>query len=290
LTYGKPRTFLALTLLYDDKISGDDLHEDHIFPKQLFTRKNMTQRGLSSDTQARYAELVNRIGNLQLLVQKENLQKSGSEFDKWISSRDESFLGRHLIPRADSLWKLENFEKFVAAREGLIREKLTSLLGATSAAGAANGNEGVSRLTDGVLPVKESLKDHAPLQADIPASRPNAVPDETQAEALAVLRDRYMNHAATRTIIDHFATRRRNQRATKLDALEAALRRDGTLLSLEEIKGVMKHLGSLGLGRYIISRHSKPTRFEWSGPVTLMALRGIAADQPEPARPAQGHE
>ena len=91
-----------------------------------------------------------------------------------------------------------------------------------------------------------------------------------------------MSHAATRAIIDHFGTRQRNQNATKLDALEAALRRDGTPLPLEEIKDVMKQLGNLGFGRYVISRHRKPTRFEWSGPVTLMALRGMATDQPAP--------
>ena len=89
-----------------------------------------------------------------------------------------------------------------------------------------------------------------------------------------------MNHAATRTIIDHFGTRLRNQRETKLDALEAALRRDGTPLPPEEIRAVMKQLDNLGLGRFIISRHKKPTRFQWSGPVTLMILRGMATDQP----------
>jgi uncharacterized protein with ParB-like and HNH nuclease domain len=285
LTYGKPRTSLALTLLYDDRMHGSDLHEDHIFPRQLFTRKNMTQRGFSSDKQARHAELVNRIGNLELLVQKENLQKSGSEFDKWISSRDESFLERHLIPRDKSLWNLENFEQFVAAREGLIRGKLASLFVATSAATETNGSEGVSCLTDGVLPVKGSIEDHGHFQADVPASRPSDVPDAAQApaaEQLAVLRDRYMNHAATRTIIDHLGRRQRNQGATKLDALEAALRRDGTPLPIEEIKDVMKQLGNLGLGRFIISRHKKPTRFEWSEPVTLMALHSMATDQPAP--------
>jgi hypothetical protein len=236
---------------------------------------------------------MNRIGNLELLVPKENLHKSGSEFDKWIRSRDESFLERHLIPRDESLWSVENFEQFVAARERLIREKLVFLFGAASATPGATGSEGVSSLADSALPVKESIADRVPLQADTPAARPNDEPDAAHApsaEQLAVLRERYMNHAATRTIIDHFGTRLRNQRETKLDALEAALRRDGTPLPPEEIRGVMKQLDNLGLGRFIISRHKKPTRFQWSGPVTLMTLRGVATDQPAATMHLQGDE
>jgi hypothetical protein len=245
----------------------------------------MTQRGLGPDIQSRYGESMNKLANLQLLVQKENIQKSGCEFEKWICSRDESFLERHLIARDESLWKFENFEKFIAAREALIREKLASLFGAPSPATEVNGREEPPRLTDGVLPVKECREDPVPFQVDVAASRASDVRDVAQGpspEQLAVLRDRYMNHAATRTIIDHFGTRQRNQNETKLKALEAALRRDGTPLPPEDIKDVMRQLGNLGLGRYIISRHNKPTRFEWSGRVNLMALRSMATDQPAP--------
>jgi hypothetical protein len=135
LTYGKPRTFLALTLLYDDNNWANDPHEDHIFPRQLFSKKSMNDRGLDAGKQARYAELMDRLGNLQLLVQKENNQKSGQEFEKWINSRDESFLDRHLIPRDQALWRFESFERFIEAREKLIRDRLASLLGAPTASG-----------------------------------------------------------------------------------------------------------------------------------------------------------
>jgi hypothetical protein len=149
LTYGKPRTFLALTLLYDDNNWANNPQEDHIFPRQLFSKKHMNERGLDTDTQARYSDLMDRLGNLELLVQKENNQKSGGEFETWINSRDESFLSRHLIPRDKSLWSFGNFERFIHAREELIRDRLSSLLGA-SEGGLSDGADGAPLDIQGV--------------------------------------------------------------------------------------------------------------------------------------------
>jgi hypothetical protein len=163
--------------------------------------------------------------------------------------------------------------------------------GAVSAATAINGSEDASGIADAAPPGKETREYHAPLQAEVAASLPSDAPDVIEApsqERIAALRNRYMNHAATRTIIDHFGTRQRNQSETKLAALEAALRRDGTPLPLQEIKDVMKHLENLGLGRYIVSRHKKPTRFKWSDGVELMALRCMAEEHPAPDTDPRG--
>ncbi len=128
LTYGKPRTFLTLTLLYDENCWVVQPHEDHIFPRRLFSKKYMNAQGLSSEQQNKYLDFMHRIGNLELLTQKENEEKSGQEFDHWIQSRHESFRKKNLIPEDSSLWKFEDFEHFVEAREELIRSRLTSLL------------------------------------------------------------------------------------------------------------------------------------------------------------------
>jgi hypothetical protein len=77
----------------------------------------------------RLSELLHNVGNLELLNAKENEGKSGQKFEKWITTRHDSLLARHLIPSDQKLWKLENFEKFVDAREGLIRQRLESLFG-----------------------------------------------------------------------------------------------------------------------------------------------------------------
>ena len=127
LEYGEARTFLALTLLYQDQNWAFDPHVDHIFPKKLFTKKSMNERGVSPDLQGKYQDWVHRIGNLELLSAKENEEKSSEDFEQWIRTRHDSFLERQLIPKDRNLWKLGNFENFLAKREELIRARFESL-------------------------------------------------------------------------------------------------------------------------------------------------------------------
>lgn len=127
LEYGEARTYLALTLLYDDENSSFAPQVDHIFPKKLFTKKSMTERGIAPEVQDRFLELVHSIGNLEFLTAIENEEKSAQEFEHWIKTRHNSFITRQLIPADKNLWKLENFEEFVAAREQLIRERFETL-------------------------------------------------------------------------------------------------------------------------------------------------------------------
>lgn len=129
ITYGAKSSFLALSLLYDDNSWGTlHFHQDHIFPKSLFTTEHLAEVGLSVEEQARYKILINRIGNLELLLDAENLEKSNKDFGQWITTRDASFRKRHLIPEDDNLLHLEYFEEFVKAREELIKERVQRLL------------------------------------------------------------------------------------------------------------------------------------------------------------------
>jgi hypothetical protein len=116
LPYGNSRTFLALSLLYDDVNWSFDPQVDHIFPQKLF-------RGVAK----RDDGLQNRLGNLEILTAKENQEKSGTPFDEWITSRDHSFLKRQLIPPDKHLWSVASFDAFVTEREALIRQRLKSL-------------------------------------------------------------------------------------------------------------------------------------------------------------------
>ena len=127
LNYGEPRTFLVLSLLYPDNSWALDPHVDHIFPRKLFSKKYMNERGIPVEEQEKLSVLLHSIANLELLTAKENEEKSGQEFEKWIATRHDSFVAGHLIPTDQKLWKLENFEKFVETREALIREQLESL-------------------------------------------------------------------------------------------------------------------------------------------------------------------
>jgi hypothetical protein len=129
ITYGRRATFLALSLLYDDNSWGvTAYHQDHIFPRSLFTPKRLENSGLPPEKQARYRELVDRVGNLRLLLGQENQEKSDQDFRSWLAPWDAGFCRRHLIPEDAGLLRFEKFEEFVLAREGLIRERLKRLL------------------------------------------------------------------------------------------------------------------------------------------------------------------
>ena len=129
LSYGKSLTFLALSLLYDQNNWGNlTYHQDHIFPQALFTSKNLSSVCSTIDQQKRYWDAMNRVGNLQLLLPGENLEKSNKDFEQWLATRDTSFRKRHLIPDDDRLLKFDNFEKFIVAREELICERLKHIL------------------------------------------------------------------------------------------------------------------------------------------------------------------
>lgn len=127
IRYGGKETFLALSILYDDNNWGDkQIHQDHIFPEDMFARQKMVDSGLEAQWYEFYV-LRNKIANLELLTQQENSEKLNKPFEEWIRSRDPSFKERHLIPDDPELWRLENFEEFVSAREGLIKDKLAQL-------------------------------------------------------------------------------------------------------------------------------------------------------------------
>jgi uncharacterized protein with ParB-like and HNH nuclease domain len=134
LRYGRQLTFLGLSLLYDDKDWGTKtFHQDHVFPRSLFSKQEMSIRGIDSEQQFRYQMLADRVGNLELLSLEENEEKSNQDFERWLQTRDRSFRRKHLIPHDDRLLRLERFEDFVKAREKLIEERLQALFGAVQA-------------------------------------------------------------------------------------------------------------------------------------------------------------
>jgi len=126
---GKGRTFLALTLLYEQTDFGRvQYEEDHIFPDSLLQIESLTERGVSLERAEKFQEQADKLANLQLLTGKDNRSKNDKPFDEWITGRNEAFYERHLIPRDPECYKLENFDRFMKERGELIKEKLLSLL------------------------------------------------------------------------------------------------------------------------------------------------------------------
>jgi hypothetical protein len=101
----------------------------HIFPQALFTTKHMNSVALSPERQKRYIELMNRIGNLELLLSSENQEKSSQYVEQWLATRTTDFRERHLIPNEEDLLGFNRFEDFIAAREELIRQRLKTIFG-----------------------------------------------------------------------------------------------------------------------------------------------------------------
>lgn len=121
-TYQGKQTFLALSLLYDDATwTLSSFHQDHLFASSLF--KN--SEGFSLPLE--WAGLKNRIGNLCLIKATENMGKQDMPVDAWLETREPSFLKRHLIPQDKTLWTLDQFPQFLAAREELISVRFKAL-------------------------------------------------------------------------------------------------------------------------------------------------------------------
>jgi len=125
ITYGKRNCFLALSLLYEGQRWGaSGYHIDHIIPRSLANREKLMAMNLPKDRIVEILSSVDRLGNLQLLLGRENLEKSDTPFNHWIISRDAAFAERHMIPADQSLWTVEMLPEFVREREKAIKERI----------------------------------------------------------------------------------------------------------------------------------------------------------------------
>ncbi len=122
--YGQAYTYSALALLYPTLDFRNKFHQDHIFPKTLFTRKKLQNRGIPDEKIDFYLEHCNRLANLQLIEGIPNQEKSSKEFDLWLKENfpnkedRKAFMDKHYIP--DIELSLENFEEFIIKRQELI--------------------------------------------------------------------------------------------------------------------------------------------------------------------------
>ena len=125
--YRSKYSYLILSLLYPGRDWKDSTyHEDHIFPQTDFTARSMNARGYSAEIITSYQKQFNTIANLQLLTDKENLEKNAAAFDGWLKTREDQFKSRHLIP-AIADYGLPNFLEFTERRREAIKEKLKNI-------------------------------------------------------------------------------------------------------------------------------------------------------------------
>jgi len=130
--YGSPYTFSTLAMLYPTLDFRNKFHLDHIHSKSLFKRKKLLKRGIPEDKVESYLDGVDYLANLQLLEGLENIEKTDSDFEDWLTRTYPSeqarkdFMNKHYIPDVDL--SLGNFEEFTAERKKLMTAKFESLL------------------------------------------------------------------------------------------------------------------------------------------------------------------
>ncbi len=130
--YAKAYTYSVLAFLYPALDFRNKFHQDHIFPKKLFTRKTLLKRGIKEEQIEFYLDNFNCLANLQLLDGVPNQEKSGADFEAWIidaypNKKDrKAYMDRNYIP--DVSLSLDNFQEFIEEREKLIVAAFKKLL------------------------------------------------------------------------------------------------------------------------------------------------------------------
>lgn len=109
--------------------SGTGHQIDHIIPQSLANRRALMRMNLPESRISTILAAVDRLGNLQLLIERENREKGDMSFETWMETRGQSFLDAHLIPDRPDLWRVTMLPEFVQARETLIWGRVQRVVG-----------------------------------------------------------------------------------------------------------------------------------------------------------------
>lgn len=130
--YAQAYTYSVLAFIYPSLDFRNKFHQDHIFPKKLFTRTKLAKRGIDENKMDFYMDNYNCLANLQLLEGVPNQEKSGKDFIDWLKERypngndRNAYMEKHYIPNIDL--SLENFKQFTEERKKLIVAAFKNLL------------------------------------------------------------------------------------------------------------------------------------------------------------------
>lgn len=115
---------------YRPAFNGHIPQVDHIFPQSLLKSVKEINPDTGRPCQHYNAWQINQLSNCMLLTAQENGagDKSDTPPDVWLNGKTDEFLELHCIPKRKSLWKIENYEKFIEARGKLLIEKFQDLL------------------------------------------------------------------------------------------------------------------------------------------------------------------
>lgn len=133
LTYKKgAQSFFLLSLLYPNlRFHDTAFHQDHIHPAAGFNSREFSQMGLSKQEQNYWISLRDTLPNLQLMYGKDNIKKSATSINNWLSSKKpqeiEEFKKNNYFPDSVDL-SFSNFIDFFEKRKAMLREELKNVL------------------------------------------------------------------------------------------------------------------------------------------------------------------
>ena len=133
MTYRKGiSTFFVLSLLYPNlKYEEVQFHQDHIHPASKFSSDNFKLIELSDEEQEEWLQLRDMIPNLQLMEGRQNESKNATEFNIWLSEKDEQeqrqFKVSNFIPEEVSL-DFRDFKNFFEKRKVKLKTELKKVL------------------------------------------------------------------------------------------------------------------------------------------------------------------
>lgn len=137
------RAFLLLSLLFPSSLLRDSVvHIDHVFPRSRFTRSRLRKAGVLEDEIERSIEHSNRLPNMQLLNETENMEKSDHMPRVWIDKFYDTDEARESVVNAHDLGvipqDLAGFNGWYEARRERMLQRLRKILGVLSTNQQAN--------------------------------------------------------------------------------------------------------------------------------------------------------
>jgi hypothetical protein len=131
--YGTARAFAVLTLLYPGLDLSREFHQDHIFPKSLFTDKMLVKAGIPATLISDFLERFDSLPNLQLLSGQVNTEKQAQLPEAWLNRSSLTQEDRASYLRENDLQGLplgiEKFVEFFDTRRQRMLKRLNEILG-----------------------------------------------------------------------------------------------------------------------------------------------------------------
>jgi hypothetical protein len=136
LEYSDSRTFSVLSVLYPGLDLSKTFHEDHIFPRSLFTKTKLSKAGVAEDLIDDCLAKCNKLANLQLLAGQANIEKQAALPGAWLESnpfqsqeaKSQYVIDNDLQGVPDDL---AGFLAFFDARRTALEGRLRQVLGVT---------------------------------------------------------------------------------------------------------------------------------------------------------------